>query len=247
MLRLGGKVIISGRNTSELNRVKTSAGALSSMIEVFALDLSDADQALIKSREFLKSHKIDVLINNAGRGQRAGFLDDLNSIQIEKALLEVNYFSVVALIKAAYEVMSPGGQIVLISSVAGIVASPYRPAYTGSKSAVSHFLDVLFAEDDKLDYTTVYPSYVNTNFSKNSINAAGDCFGKDVETTKNGMKPEVFAKIAAEGIFHRERHVFICELKHRVMYFLKFWFYDLYDLLLYKYGKKIKKDMEQAS
>ena len=246
-VRLGAKVIISGRNMTELNRVKSSAGALSSQISIFQLDLSNADEALTQSRSFISNKKIDILINNAGRGQRAGFLENLNNIETEKSLMEINYFSVVALIKAVYESMSPGGHIVLISSVAGMVASPYRPAYTGSKSAITHYLDVLFAEDEKLVYTTIYPSYVNTNFSKNSLNAKGENFGKDVETTKNGMKPEDFAKIAVSAIFHQERHVFICEFKHKLMYFIKFWAYGLYDLILYKYGKKIKRDMELAS
>ena len=245
--RLGGKVIISGRNLTELNRVKSSAGPFSSSISILQQDLSNADKALAQAQEFLKNTKVDILINNAGRGQRAGFLDDLESLSIEKALMEINYFSVIALTKAAYENMSPGGQIVLISSVAGVVASPYRAAYTGSKSAISHYIDVVFAEDSKLAYTTIYPGYVNTNFSKNCLNASGSSFGKDVETTKTGMTPEVFAQIAAKGIFNKERHLFICDFKQRLMYFLKFWTPSLYFWILYKYGKKIKREMEKAS
>lgn len=245
--RLGAKVIISGRNLSELTRVQTSAGPYSGNVSIFLQDLSDADKAFVQAKEFLKKTKIDILVNNAGRGQRAGFLDDLDSLTIEKSLMEINYFSVIALTKAAYENMSEGGQIVLISSVAGVVASPYRAAYTGSKSAVSHYLDVVFAEDSKLTYTTIYPGYVKTNFSKNCLNEKGSSFGKDVETTKSGMNPEDFAKIAVKGIFNKERHVFICELKQRLMYFLKFWAPSLYLWILYKYGKKIKSEMQKAS
>ncbi|OMJ93351.1 hypothetical protein SteCoe_3706 [Stentor coeruleus] len=245
-VKLGAKVIISGRNLKELNRVKNSAGSLQSQIEILELDLSFADDAYKKACNFIADRKIDILVNNAGIGQRCGFLENLDNLNIERSLMEVNYFSPVALTKAVYKSMNPGGQIVIISSMGGVIGSPYRTAYSGSKFAVAKFFETLSAEGSQCDISIIYPSYVKSNFSKNALDSKGESFGKDVENTKNGMAADVFARKAVEGIYKRETYIFVCEFKQKVIYFLKYWIPSLSDWILYKYGLKVKREMESA-
>ena len=245
-VNLGAFVIITGRNLSELNRVKTSLGPLSNKVEILQLDLSNADEAYKQMKEFLSTQKIDILINNAGRSQRGEFLDDLNSLKVERILMEVNYFSVIALSKAAYEAMNENGHIVVISSMAGVIGSPYRTSYSASKFAVGAYFDSLYQESSKVFTTVVYPGYVQTNLSKNAVDSKGGVYGKTVDNTKKGMSPESVAKIIVKAVFNKETHVFITDLKTRVALFLNFWVPSVTNWFLYKYGKKVKADMNKA-
>ena len=242
-ISLGAKVIISGRNIEELERVKKSLG---SKAMIFQQDLSNADDAYEKAKQFLTTQKVDILVNNAGRSQRGGFLDDLKSLAAERNLMEINYFSVIALTKAIYESMSSDGQIVIISSTAGRVGSPYRTSYSASKFAVSMYFQSLHIEETKMPISVVYPGYVKTNISKNAISSDGNSFGKDVENTKNAMSPEEFASIAIKGIFNKEENIVICDFKQKAIIFLRSWVPNLTNWILYKYGKKVKKDMDKA-
>lgn len=247
LVRLGAKVIISGRNLAELDRVKSSAGPLSSSIEIFQQDLSNADSAIPHTKTFLGSRKIDILINNAGIGQRCGFLDDLDSLKMERRLMELNYFSVIGLTKAVYDSLNDRGQVVIISSMAGVLGSPYRSSYSGSKFAVSQFFDTLISEDPKFDVTLIYPGYIRTSFSKNALDAEGKPFGKTGAGTLKGMAPESFAKLAASAIYQRKKHVFICALHEKIACFLKYILPDTLDDLTYNFGKKVKQEMETTT
>lgn len=246
-VRLGAFVIVSGRNLKELERVKSSMGELAGMVTVFQLDLSDAEAAFLDAKTFLTTHKVDILVNNAGRSQRGGFLDDLSSLKVERALMELNYFSVVAMTKAIFHSLNENSQIVVIDSMAGVIGSPYRTSYSASKFAVTQFFQSLMCENKNPAVTLIYPGYVNTNLSKNAMDPTGKSFGKVVENSKNGMLPRDFAKIAVKSIYLKEPHVFICDFKQKVILFLRFWLPGLASWVLYKYGKKVKKDMDSAS
>ena len=79
-------------------------------------------------------------MNNAGRSQRAYW--EATDIRVDKDLFELNVFSLVNLTRAVLKhfFANGGGQIGVVSSVAGKVGVPNSGAYTGSKHAlqVSH-------------------------------------------------------------------------------------------------------------
>ena len=90
------------------------------------------------SNKFLNI-KLDILVNNAGRSQRASW-EEVNST-VDRQLFELNVFSMVALsrvVLAYFAERSPkmDGQIVVTSSLAGLVGFPFSPSYTGSKHAL---------------------------------------------------------------------------------------------------------------
>lgn len=240
-VRLGSNVIICGRNLIELNRVKNSLGALSDKVRILQIDLSDADKAYELIKEYLATNKVDVFINNAGRGQRGEFVDDLDSLDAERALMELNYFSVVALTKAAYESMDQNGHLVVMGSMAGVLGSPYRTAYSASKFAVTLFYECLHVEGSKVPLTTIYAGYVNTNLGQNAVVNTKNS-EQNTKNHKKGMEPKEFAQIAAKAIYNKEKHVFICQFSQKIVLFLKFWVPELSHWILYQYGKKVRKE-----
>ena len=84
-------------------------------------------------------------------------------------MMNVNCTSHIAVTKAVLPGMieRKSGQIVNISSMAGLVGVPVRTMYSASKFALSGFGKSLRAEvkPHGIDVIQIYPGYVNTNIS----------------------------------------------------------------------------------
>ena len=67
--------------------------------------------------------------------------------------------------------MKTRGQIIVISSISGVLGLPYRTAYCASKHAVNGFFRSLAYEvDGKVDITICMPPTINgSNFRNNSL------------------------------------------------------------------------------
>ena len=96
--RQGARLILSARREDELKRV----GALTKLPELdlmlLSFDLSDTKNASGLSAQIMnKFGRIDILINNGGYSQRSEAIE--TPIEIDRQLMEVNYFSYVALTK----------------------------------------------------------------------------------------------------------------------------------------------------
>ena len=91
--------------------------------------------------------QLDVLVNNAGRSQRA-FFHEID-LDVDKALFEVNVFSLINLTRVVlkyYFESNPDGQIAVTSSTAGLMGVPYSASYTGSKHALHGYFECLRME-----------------------------------------------------------------------------------------------------
>ena len=92
--RAGAQLILSGRRVNELERVAAACSGPTPF--VLPLDLSRpqefAPAVLQVQRHF---GRLDVLVNNAGIGQRSLAQDTLPAV--ERAIMEVNYFGPVGL------------------------------------------------------------------------------------------------------------------------------------------------------
>ena len=85
---------------------------------------------------FIVLLQLDILINNAGRSQRANWEDI--ELAVDKEMFDLNVFSVVALsrIVVHYFQKRKEGHIVVTSSLAGVKAVPFSGSYTGAKYAL---------------------------------------------------------------------------------------------------------------
>lgn len=80
--------------------------------------------------------QIDILINNGGRTQRSLCLE--TSVDVDQALMELNFLGTVSLTKQVLPHMTQRGtgSIVIVSSLAGLIAVPLSTAYSASKHAL---------------------------------------------------------------------------------------------------------------
>jgi short-subunit dehydrogenase len=109
--------------------------------------------------------KIDILINNAGRGSYySAFTTPLDEA---RALFEVNFFGPLALAQLAVPYLrQTHGTIVNVSSIAGQISLPWLPVYSASKFALAAITTAQRTElkRDGVHVMGVFPGYVDTDF-----------------------------------------------------------------------------------
>jgi dehydrogenase/reductase SDR family member 7B len=194
----GANLILSARNEAELQRVAAeaqNAGAGNVLIQ--PLDLSQHDTLPgIVEKVMKQVGKVDVLINNGGVSQRALAIE--TTLDVDKKLMNVNYFGTIALTKAVLPDMLTHqlGHIVTITSLTGKFGSPYRSSYAAAKHALHGFFDSLRAEvaHTPIKITLVCPGFVRTNVSINAMTGDGSQLGTMDDATDKGLRPEVLAE-----------------------------------------------------
>lgn len=107
---------------------------------------------------------IDTLIITAGVG-RLAFFEDLHDADIDKSF-KINTISAIALIKKYYSklVKKDNFNIVVMSSITGLIASPMYSVYSATKAALHKFIEAinaeLFYKDTNNRILEVAPGYI---------------------------------------------------------------------------------------
>ena len=207
----GYQVIISARNEAELNRVKSEC-ALSDEVMVLSLDLVEISTFEEKVKQALALFgKVDIVLHNAGISQRS--LIHETSLEVDRKLMEVNFFGTVALTKAIlpHFLSKKAGQFAVVSSLVGKFGSPYRSSYAASKHALHGFFDTLRAEhfQDTIGVTIICPGFIRTNVSVNALTADGSPLNKMDEAQEKGMSPEDCAAEIFTAIVKKKEEVYI--------------------------------------
>ncbi len=125
--------------------------------------------------------EIDVLLNNAGAGQ-TGPLADV-AIDRVRWLFEVNVFGTLAITQKVVPQMvaRKSGRIIVVSSIAGVMAGPAFGPYSMTKHALEAFGKTLRAElaADGVDVTLLNPGPYNTGFNDRMADSMWEWFGAD--------------------------------------------------------------------
>src|SRR5688572_15589855 len=155
-LAAGHQVVATGRRPDAVAKAlgANEVGAADNLL-VVKLDITspaDAEAAVQAAVE--RFGRIDVLINNAASFQ-AGFFEEISPEQF-RAQIEVNFFGALAVTRAVLPVMrrQRGGQVVTISSTAGVVAGEFTSAYAASKFALEGWMEALRPEVAPYGITT---------------------------------------------------------------------------------------------
>ncbi len=172
-LARGDKVAASVRNVDALAALVDQYG---DALLPITLDVTDRD-AVFKAVKHAHQHfgRLDVVLSNAG----FGCMGAIEEVQIEdaRAVFETNVFGTLSLTQAALPLLRAqgSGHIILVSSVAGVVAMPMAGVYEGSKFAVEAIGEALAAEvaEHGIKVTLVEPGGYATDFlSDSSIRTA---------------------------------------------------------------------------
>jgi short-subunit dehydrogenase len=223
----GAKLVLTARREEELIRVKKLTGLPDENVLVLPLDVTEFDKAKPAAEQVI-SHfqRIDIMVHNAGVSQRSYIQD--TDLEVYQSLMNVNFYSTVALTKAVLPYMrnQKGGHFIVISSVAGKIGTIMRSGYNAAKHALHGFYDSLRAEgyEDNIKVTTICPGYIRTNISLNALNESGAKFGKmDVNQAK-GIPAEECARQILDAVKKDKKEIYIGGFKEVAAIYLKRFF-----------------------
>jgi len=172
MGRAGAEQLLVARREERLRTVAEEVQTTGARVEVFAGDVTDpAARAGIVDACRERFGGLDVLINNAGIGA-LGYFADASEDRLRQ-IMEVNFFALVELTRAAIPLLSESEHaiVVNVSSVLGHCAVPRMAEYCASKFAVQGFSDAVRPELATLgiDVLVVSPGTTESEFFDNLI------------------------------------------------------------------------------
>lgn len=191
IVQRGWRVVVTAR---DLKHIQEMASATPDRVLALALDVTNAadiDAAVAATRT--KFGRIDVLVNNAGYGYQST-VEEGEETEI-RAQFDTNVFGLFAMTRAVLPVMREqrSGNIINITSVAGLIGYPGSGYYAASKHAVEGWSDALSAEVVPLGIgvTCVEPGPFRTDWAgrslrqtENKISDYADTAGKRLAGTK---------------------------------------------------------------
>lgn len=205
---LGAKIVLSARRVEELERVKASC---KSEVLIMPLDLSDTSNFTEKTDAVIAQFgRIDYLINNGGISQRSLVVE--TPLEIDRKIMEVNYFGNIALAKAVLPVFKQqkSGTYVIISSLSGKFGFFLRSAYAASKHALVGFYESLRLEEENngIKVSLVFPGLIKTNISQNALAKDGKSHGELDQKQAKGISAELCAQQIIKGIKKEQLEIF---------------------------------------
>ena len=190
----GVNVAITGRNENNLKSVvaEIESKGVKSSYSVF--DVTDKKQ-VFTSLEKLQNDfgKFDILINNAGIAAFGGILemDDEQWEDIVKTNLFGPYYVVKAVVPGMVEKKS--GDVVNISSTAGLKGNALTSAYSASKFGLIGMSESMMFELRKqnIRVTTLTPSTISTDMAKTDLKITDG-------NPEKVLQPEDFAELVID-------------------------------------------------
>lgn len=149
MARAGFRVVATMRDVMKATRLMHAANeaSVSANIELRRIDVTKVEELPSLVEEIIKDHgRIDVLVNNAGYAL-AGFAEDISQDEL-RAQFDTNFFGHVAMTKAVLPYMrrQHSGHVIMVSSIAGLMASPVLSSYAASKHALEGWSEAVRIE-----------------------------------------------------------------------------------------------------
>ena len=166
------RVALCARRKDRLERLAALIAERGGEAAVHAVDVTDpvAVPAMVDVVA-ARWGRLDVLVNNAGRGLAAP-VEQTTDAEL-RDLMELNLVAVLGATRAALPIMrrQGSGHIINVSSVLGRRAAPYRAAYSATKFALGALSEALRVEltGTGILVSLVYPIGTRTEFFQTEV------------------------------------------------------------------------------
>lgn len=187
----GWNVVASARKAEDVQRLKHMG------LQAVRLNIADpiSIEDALNETMTLTGGRLEALVNNAGLAI-PGAVEDL-SREILQRQFDTNFFGALELTNAVLPFMrrQGHGRIVMISSILGRVAVPWRGAYNASKFAMEGITDTLRMElrGTTIKVSLICPGPVASRFRDNALAN----FDEYVDTTSSAHR-ESYARLKAQ-------------------------------------------------
>ncbi|XP_031588144.1 dehydrogenase/reductase SDR family member 7C-B-like [Oreochromis aureus] len=169
----GARLILCGKNWEKLEELADDLANASDPTVTFPpklvlLDFADMDSMPEAIAEILDCYGcLDIIIFNSSMKVKAPA--QTLSLEVDKLLMDNNYFGPVTLAKGVLPSMISrrSGHLLLVNSIQGRLAVPFRSTYAASKHAVQAFFDCLRAEVEEygISVSTISHNFISCSAS----------------------------------------------------------------------------------
>ena len=206
----GIALVLAARGLDKLDAVATACRAAGAEALPVRCDLSiEAECRSLIEQAARTFGGLDVLVNNAGMSAHAR-LQETPDLAWTEQLMRINHWGSVWCTHAALpHLLSRRGQIVAVSSLAGLVGVPERTAYCATKFAMTGFFEALRVElaEQGVAVTIAYPGVVATEIRRHGFDALGRPAGVSGLEESSAMSVETCARLILDGALARRREV----------------------------------------
>lgn len=206
----GARLILSGRNVAELERVAGECGTDQCLILPFDTRDFAGIPALVE-KSVAWAGRVDCLVNNAGISQRSLAVD--TDFSVYEAIIGIDLLAPIALTQAVlpHMIAQGGGRLIAISSVAGVAGVPMRSAYCAAKHGIFGYFDSVRCETAHLGIKVhvIAPGSVKTNVSRNALTADGVRRGESDAAIEAGMSVDDAVVAIMDAVNHETRELIL--------------------------------------
>jgi NAD(P)-dependent dehydrogenase (short-subunit alcohol dehydrogenase family) len=227
------RLVLAARDAPALEAVAAECRARGASCLVVPTDVADeaACRALV-ARTLECFSGVDVLVNNAGIGMLARF-EDVTDLALYERVMRVDFLgSVYPTFHALPHLKRSRGQVVVVSSLAGLTGVPTRTAYAAAKHAQIGFFDSLRVElrETGVSVTVVAPSFVQSEIRRRSLGPDGRTVAVSPVREGEVMSAAECARRIVRAMERRQR-MLVMTLKGRLGRWAKLVFPGLVDRL----------------
>jgi short-subunit dehydrogenase len=217
------RLVLASRDAAALEAVARECRSRGAEALVVPTDVSDeaACRELVE-QAVARLGGVDVLVNNAGIGMVARF-DETADLAAFDRLMRVNYLgSVYPTRHALPHLKRSRGQIVAISSLAGLSGVPLRSAYAATKHAQIGFFDSLRIElqGSGVSVTVIAPYWVRSEIRRRALGPDGRPLGTSPVMEDVVMTADECARRIVRAMERRQR-LLVMTLKGKLGRWLK--------------------------
>ena len=175
LVEAGGKVALGARRLDRLNQLVEELGSDNALaVQMDVTSVEDNKDFVQKTIDHFG--QLDSIVANAGIGHYGGILDNTDDVLSD--MIDVNFAGTVWTIRAAVPEFrkKSGGDIIIVSSVAGLRGGADEAVYAGTKFAQVGLAGAIDRElsPEGIRVTAICPAGTNTEFAIGAGRVEGD-------------------------------------------------------------------------
>lgn len=231
----GARLILCGKSWEKLEQLADDLANVSDPTVTFPpklvlVDFGDLDSMPEVIAEILECYGcLDILILNSSLKVKAPAQS--LSLEMDKLLMDNNYFGPATLAKGVLPSMISRrtGHLLLVNSIQGKLAVPFRTTYAASKHAVQAFFDCLRAEVEEygISVSTINHTFISPSSSENT--ASSKSIWSLLYTKKPlGVSPDEAATEIVKTLNNKKKEVVIAPSLPKVAIYTRSFFPNVF-------------------
>ncbi|KAM9457736.1 dehydrogenase/reductase SDR family member 7C-B [Clarias gariepinus] len=211
----GARLILCGKDWEKLEAlaqqmVNESDPILTFPPKLIELDFTDMETLPDVVSDVLDCYGyLDMLIINSSLKVKAPAQS--LSLEMDKMVMDVNYFGPITLTKGVLPSMISrrSGHILLVNSIQGKLAVPFRTTYAASKHAVQAFFDCLRAEvqESGISVSTINHTFINAAPTTHHTTSSNSILSVLTGQGYQGVSPEMMANAILQALGSKQKEI----------------------------------------